>query len=57
MDEYRAKHGNEALYDKLNHEELGSPYGRSVKFGRRPGSLASSDYLKPGSQDSAYGFA
>jgi hypothetical protein len=48
MDAFRAKHGNEKLYEKLDHQTLGSPYGRGVGFGRRPGSIASPDGYKPG---------
>ncbi|WP_249734834.1 MobA/MobL family protein [Bradyrhizobium sp. sGM-13] len=51
MDEYQAKHGPEKLYEKLDHESLGSPYGRGVSFGRRPGSMASLDGLKSGAGD------
>lgn len=42
MDAYRAKHGNEALYKKLE----GNP--RKTEFGRRPGSILSTEGYAPG---------
>lgn len=51
MDKYRAKHGDQALYDRLNRPIMGSPQGHGMTFGRRPGSIASTDALKPGAGD------
>ena len=41
MDQYRAKHSNEALYEKLEGN------ARKPAFGRRPGSILSKDGYKP----------
>lgn len=41
MDQYRAKHSNEALYEKLEGN------ARKTAFGRRPGSILSKDGYKP----------
>ncbi|MET4232627.1 hypothetical protein ABIA85_005916 [Bradyrhizobium sp. LA6.10] len=51
MDGYRNKHGEQALYDRLNQPTLGSPQGHGMKFGRRPGSILSKDGLKKGADE------
>lgn len=45
MNEYRARHGEDALHEKLTKN------AREPAFGRRPGSVLSSDGYKEGAQD------
>lgn len=45
MDQYRAKHGNDALYEKLEGN------ARKTAFGRRPGSILDKDGYTPGAGD------
>lgn len=51
MNDYRNKHGEQALYDRLNRPVLGSPTGHGMTFGRRPGSILSTDRLKKDAGD------
>lgn len=45
MNDYRAKHGDDALHEKL------SENSRKTAFGRRPGSMLSADGYKPGADN------